>query len=349
YNFETEEGKAALSLLLSRITSGKDVPGLDDPRQTLRDMGLLLKNKDGIEEVRKEDQYNVPRFLNRVLALDVDRQNAVFDNYADLFDQTVRYAKENGTFDEGVTDIKALALRLATAPHIVHTDQTTGAETTHYTVEVDQPSKKVSFEEADKLRVYKRGAFLQHRKKGHFILATESGRHTDPATGRSYRTFAVLKPDAPKAGYIQEDQLTAKYQPVTPETARKWWMLTHASIPPIQTTETHIIGGAIIPLWQRLKTNEGSRLRVVRVTTDNGQRIVGIQIPKERVARVLHSLGITRSLREPGEIFSGVLKDFEEITLAANLTLKRANIHGEPAIELCGADPYKFAELREVG
>jgi hypothetical protein len=180
-------------------------------------------------------------------------------------------------------------------------------------------------------------------------MATESGRHTDPATGKSYRTFGVWKSEAPRAGYVNEADLTARFQPVTPEAASQWWTLTHAAIPPIQTTETHIIGGAIIPLWQRFKTSDGGRLRVVRVTTDQNQRIVGIQIPRERVARVLHSLGINRSLREPGEIFAGILAEDEEITLTANLSLKCGSIHGEPAIELCGADPYKFAELRELG
>src|SRR5207302_7543008 len=37
------------------------------------------------------------------------------------------------------------------------------------------------------------------------------------------------------------------------------------------------------------------------------------------------------------------------ITLVSNLTLRRALIHKDPAIELCGADPYKSAELRELG
>jgi C-terminal domain on Strawberry notch homologue len=65
----------------------------------------LQPNCDGIECIRKEYEYNVQRFLNRVLALEVEQQNALFDYFADLFDQTVRYAKANGTFDEGVTDI----------------------------------------------------------------------------------------------------------------------------------------------------------------------------------------------------------------------------------------------------
>ena len=349
YNFETEEGRAALSLLLRRIMAGESVPGLDNPRQTLRDIGLLVKNKDGGEEIRKEDEYNVPRFLNRVLALGVEQQNALFDYFAETFDQTVQFAKANGTFDEGVTDIKAVAVRLARAPRVVHTDQITGAQTTHYRLEVDLPTKAVSFEEAERVRGRKGGAFMQHRKKGSFVLAIESGRHTNPTTGASFRTFALWRPESPRSNYIHEDELTEKYRAVTPEAAREWWTLKHRSIPPIETVETHIIGGAIIPLWQRLKTHEGARLHVVRVTTDEGQRIVGIQIPPDRVWLVLRSLGITRRLIEPAQIFAGVLHEGEEITLAANLKLRKGNIHGEPAIELHGADPYKFAQLRELG
>ena len=349
YNFETEEGRAALSLSLRRIMKGEKVPGLDNPRQTLRDIGLLVRDRDGGENIRKEDEYNVPRFLNRVLALEVEQQNALFDYFADLFDQTVRYAKANGTFDEGVTDIKALAVRIAVPPSVVHTDEITQAQTTHYTLEVDVPSRAVSFEEAEAARKRKSGAFLRHRKNGHFILAVESGRHTDPATGNSYRTFAVWKPEAAHAAYIHDTELSEKYKAVAPERARNWWTEKHASIPLIETLETHIISGAIIPLWQRLKTNEDARLRVVRVITEDQQRIVGIQIPPDNVGAVLRSIGMARDLREPDEIFYAVLDEGDEITLASNLRLRRGSIHSEPAIELSGADPYKFAELRELG
>jgi len=60
-------------------------------------------------------------------------------------------------------------------------------------------------------------------------------------------------------------------------------------------------------------------------------------------------LGDSRDLREPDETFYTVLDEGEEVSLVSNLTIRRALIHREPAIELCGADPYKFAELRELG
>jgi hypothetical protein len=349
YNFETQEGRAASCLMLRRIVESGNVPGLANPRQTLRDIGLLVRNRDGVEEVRKDDLYNVPRFLNRVLALNVEDQNALFDHFADLFDQTVRYAKANGTFDEGVTDIKALAIRLAKPPRVVHTDEITQAQTTHYTLEIDVPCQSVSFDEAERVRKQRNGAFFRHRKSGHFILAVESGLHTNAETGNSYRTFAVWKPEAARSSYIPEYELREKYRAVTPAKARGWWSDKYASVPPIETHQIHIIGGAIIPLWQRFKTHEETRLRVVRVTTDEGQRIVGIRIPSDQVGRLIRALGSSRDFREPHEIFTGILDEGEEVEMVSGLKLCRKVLHREIVIELCGADPHKFAELRGLG
>src|SRR5215216_3279574 len=349
YNFETEEGRAALSLTLRRILQGHSVQGLENPRQALRDIGLLVASSEGGERIRKEDEYNVPRFLNRVLALDVDQQNALFDYFADLFDQTVRHAKANGTFDEGVTDIKALAVRVCKVPNIVHTDEITGAQTTHYTLEVDLPSNAVSFEEAEQTRKRKNAAFFLHRKNGNFILAVESGRHTHPASGSSYRTFAIWKPEGARVTYIHENELNEKYKAVTSERAKDWWMQHYSGLPLIETLETYIISGAIIPLWQRFKASEDTTLRVVRVITEDQQRIVGIQIPPAKVGVVLRSFGLTRNLRDPKEVFRAILDEGEELALVSNLRLVRGSIHSERIIELRGANPRKFSELRELG
>jgi hypothetical protein len=66
------------------------------------------------------------------------------------------------------------------------------------------PSKAISFDDAERVRKRKTGAFFRNRKNGHFILALESGRHTNPENGNSYRTFAVWKPEAARANYIHD-------------------------------------------------------------------------------------------------------------------------------------------------
>ncbi len=346
YNFETEEGAAALNLLYENILRGLAVEGLSSARQTLRDMGLLQRTADGGEEVKKENRRNVPRFLNRVLALGVDEQNAMFDEYARLFAQTVAYAKATGTFDEGVTDIKAKAIRLGAPPRVVHQDALTGAKTTHYKLEIDQPTRPVSFEEA---RDFPKSAFYRQKRSGNFILATESGLHTDPSSGSSYRTYAITKPEGARVAYVKESEIIEKYQPVHAAEARWWWAHRFEQVPEVITVESHIVGGAILPLWQHLKTDEGSALRVVRVTTDDGLRIVGIQIPKNKLKRVLSALGISRSFKEPAQIYSGILEEGEEINLVGGLKLIKSIVHREEAIELKGIDFYKFDEVRGLG
>lgn len=349
YNFETLEGRAALSFTFRAIMRGDEVLGLDDPRQTLRDMGLLTKDRDGNENVRREDETNVPRFLNRVLALDVERQNAIFDYFASVFERMVTTAKSNGTFDEGVTDVRAVAIRFARPPRVVATDEITGAETKHYVLEVDRTTHTVPFDAAEKERRERAGAFLRHLKTGRVILAIPSRFHTDIDTGATYRTFAIWQPEGSRVNYKPEDELARKFQPIEPEQASEWWDKRYADLPAIETSEMHVIGGAILPLWQRLKTSESSGLRIVRVTTEDGRRIVGAQIPEGRVGPVLRSLGVSRNLKTPAEIFDAVFRNNDEIELAEGVTIKRTSVHKEPRIEAERLQYYQYAALREMG
>jgi hypothetical protein len=349
YNFETPEGRAALTAFFRGIMRGDEVPGLGDARQTLRDMGLLTRGPDGSEDIRREDEANVPRFLNRVLALDVDRQNALFDHFTSVFERTVAAAKAGGVFDEGVTDVRAVAIRFVRTPRVVTIDEVTGAETTHYTLEVDHPSDTLPFEAAERERQEKGGAFMRHIKRGNVILATPSRLHTDPDTGDTCRMFAVSRPEGARKIYEPEGELARRFRPVRPEEAREWWEKRHVELPAVETSQMHVIGGAILPLWQRMKIQQGSGLRIVRVTTQDGRRIVGAQIPEERVGPVLRSLGISRTLKSPEEVFEAVWRNDEEVELVTGVVIRRTSVHKEKRIELCNLQYSHYAALRRMG
>ena len=55
YNLESREGRSALSVVLTGIMKGREIEGLEDPKQALRDMGLV-KTVDG-DEPRTESQF----------------------------------------------------------------------------------------------------------------------------------------------------------------------------------------------------------------------------------------------------------------------------------------------------
>src|SRR5258706_3630785 len=105
YNFETPEGEAALNSLYDAMEMGKHgrygvkpIEGLEDGQQTIKDMGLAKDPQS--PRVEPQDKRDVPRFLNRVLALDVDRQNVILSDFVKRFGEAVERAKESRTFDE---------------------------------------------------------------------------------------------------------------------------------------------------------------------------------------------------------------------------------------------------------
>jgi hypothetical protein len=102
-------------------------------------------------------------------------------------------------------------------------------------------------------------------------------------------------------------------------------------------------------LWQRLKTNQDARLKVVRVTTEDNQRIVGVKIPANRVQQILRALGIATTISDPAEIYNAVLKDDDQIALIDGLSLSRSRIYGTTYVELKGVFSNKFTEMRELG
>lgn len=343
YTFESSIGRGALALLYRRIFDGAVIPGLTNPRNALSDMGLL--NEDG--EINNRDLYHIPRFLNRLLSLDVDRQNALFAYYADLFDQCVAHAKASGTFDEGVQDIKALSITLAREPELVYIDDTTKAETLHYTLSIETRSTRVSAEEAASMLETSTGGFYR-QSNGKIILVTKSGNHTDPESGNTNEYYAVTKPEEGRAYYIKDTEL-AKYQKVQPDSALDWWTLYCQTLPETSTNELHLIAGAVLPLWQRLKTTRDAQLKVVRVVTEDNQRIVGVKIPTNRVQQVLRALGIASTISDPAEIINAILTNDDQIALVEGLSLSRSKVYGTQYVELRGVTSHKFAQLRELG
>src|SRR5438309_4107018 len=115
------------------------------------------------------------------------------------------------------------------------------------------------------------------------------------------------------------------------------------------TKELHLIAGAVLPLWQRLKTTQDAQLKVVRVVTEDDQRIVGVKIPANRVQQVLRALGIACAISDPADIIHEVLKNDDQIALVQGLSLSRSRIYGESYVEIRGATHHKFGELRDMG
>jgi len=344
YDFLNQYGTAAVRRM---IQQPRKTVGDETAMKLFEKIGLVKEDRSGTKQIVEP---TVERLLNRVLALELDQQNAMFAWFGDEFARAVQNAKDSGTFDEGVSDVKGESIRLMSDPAVVGTDKTTGAETLHYQLEVDEKTHPVTFADAQRIaKEHEGGAFYRQVRSGNLIVASKAGTRTDEASGRVTQRWHVTRPSGAMQSIIDQDELISKYQPVHANDAKVEWAEAYKTDPGIRTRSVHIVGGAILPVWERLQSRDSHGLKVVRLITDEGQRIVGVQIPSKAVGAVLKAIGVERSFKGPDAIFAGVLEDNETVELVGGMRLEQTYFRGDTAIELKGADAYKEAELKQMG
>lgn len=370
YNFETPEGEAALENVYNALEGhrgGKAIAGIEDGPKTLEDMGLIKKDEQGRSKgLDPKDKRDVPRFLNRILALDLNRQNALFADFTRLFDEQVMKAKEEGTFDEGVADITGTSIRVKGEPDLIHTDETTGAQTKHITLDVDKPTTPMTWKDVERQRegntatdpihTYDKNyqvvkiepGYYKQARSGNVILATPGGTRTASATGETRQMMRVMRPKG-QADLVPALEVHEKYTPILADEAKGLWNEAVAKIPKSETVQEHVIAGSILPIWQRIKAGEGEHLKIVRATADDGRRVVGVRIPEAEVGRVLQNLGVGRSFESPEDVFRTAFLEGTTVALSEGLALRKTRVHSEDRLELTGVKATRFDQLRRMG
>lgn len=345
YNLESKEGRAALNVVYNRILNGEQIVGLDDAKQTLGDMGLLNKSADG-DEIKESEKTNIPRFLNRLLSLEVERQNALFDYFYQTFLETVEHLKAKGKIDDGMEDLKAVSVEIAEPPQILHRDALTGAQTVYYKLDTIVPTRPALF---DEISFYDGVYFYEHRQTGAFVAVRASLAHTDPETGDRYQMFSVSRPAGYNLFYVKESELAAKYKIVTKSRARNWWKAEEARIPPVEQKTVHLLSGALLPVWKYLKNLQQQSLNIVRTTTDDGTRLVGVNISPDSISEIRRTFGLWKNAAQNAEeILRSAREENETVELLGGIKIRKTRFQGSSVVEVCPAAYDQIRHLRET-
>ena len=94
--------------------------------------GLRLESPDG---GLTDNLPTIQRWLNRILALPIALQNAIFDEYLGLVEARIEAAREAGTLDQGLETVRVDHFTVL-ADELLRTDPVTGAETRLVSLEV---------------------------------------------------------------------------------------------------------------------------------------------------------------------------------------------------------------------
>ena len=95
------------------------------PTASRKDLYELLKQAQMLDDAAvvcvDATKASVRKFLNRLLCLEVDGQAKLFAVFSDNLKKTVAAAKSDGTYDDGMADLKGSTITAIGEPQDVHT------------------------------------------------------------------------------------------------------------------------------------------------------------------------------------------------------------------------------------
>ena len=114
-------------------------------------------------------------------------------------------------------------------------------------------------------------------------------------------------------------------------------------MPEFTDSELHIVTGLLLPIWKRLPNDS---MRVYRLQTDDGERIIGRLVSPAWVAQAVDSNPSTLS---PADAFAAVLDGRTVLQLQDGFELRRVKVMGEHRVELSGFTDGMVERLKAVG
>ncbi len=334
-NLESVYGRAALRQLYFLLYSGKveecSLQAFEDAT------GLRLTDGDGS---LREDLPPITTFLNRLLALTIDLQNTLFGVFEDLLRAKIEGAIASGVYDQGVETVTAETLTV-TDRRTLYVPPQSGAETQIFTITRRDRNKPFTLAEA-----------LDRADDPHtrLLVNSQSGRAAlqVPAPslmlddGDVERRVRLLRPMERTAIPLATMPQTHWQEADRADFARAW-ETEIAALPEFTDSTLHIVTGLLLPIWKRLPNDS---MRVYRLQTDDGERIIGRLVSPSWVAQAAESDAPTLS---PDAAFAALLDGRTILQLQDGLELRRARVMGEFRIELSGFTDGMVDRLKAIG
>ncbi|PIK40320.1 putative protein strawberry notch-like 1 [Apostichopus japonicus] len=112
FNIDNKYGRIALESVMKSIV-GSETPMVKPPRsrffadckEALIGVGLIIANDHFSFASLDKDYNSLPKFLNRLLGVEVDLQNELFGYFSDTLAEIISRVKKEGLWDMGILDI----------------------------------------------------------------------------------------------------------------------------------------------------------------------------------------------------------------------------------------------------
>lgn len=364
YNFESDQGNQAAYNIGMGLFSGKYKEVIPNGLETLADMGLV----DMEHGAQHPPALDVKDLLNRIIALDVDRQNKVFQLFEDEFRRLVSAAARLGLLNEGLTEIKADSIVHAEEPRVVWRDDETGAKTVYYHLNIRRRRERIDVDQAKGYVATGKYRFMTTRAGASagsnapiYLVEREGTQDTD---GNYYHGVVDA---GGRWRRIEQNELSQNhsfFMALSPEQEARWEKRWEEA-GEFSSSNRHIFSGAILDNWNKFKPRADSRLTFAMARTEEtkiptgqegvsvvqpGERIVGVDVLHRDIGLVLKAFNADKGPQfTPYEIYSQVMDHGTAFRLTGGMTLRRATIKGERRLELIDVPPGQYREVERLG
>uniref|UniRef100_A0A1A8GCW5 Protein strawberry notch homolog 1 n=1 Tax=Nothobranchius korthausae TaxID=1143690 RepID=A0A1A8GCW5_9TELE len=326
FNFDNKYGRNALEIVMKSIVK-LDAPLVSPPSDFRGDffkeiqggligVGLInVEDRCGVLSLDK-DYNNIGKFLNRILGMEVQQQNALFQYFSDTLAAVIQEAKKNGRYDMGILDlgsgdekVKKVDCRKFLTP-----GYTTSGHVELYTVGVE---RGMSWEEATHAWAEQNGPddgfYVQMRNNRKTAILVKE-------VNTKKRLFLVFRPNTGRQVKLETyADIKKKFKKVLSEDAKQHWTDQYKSSANIcshaywrgnckkasvglqcevglRCRTYYVLCGSVLSVWNELEevlspvSGTNVKVQIVRLRTEDGQRIVGLIIPANCVSPLINKL-----------------------------------------------------------
>ena len=289
-NLETDLARDSLREFYIRLGKNR-LDGIDG-RSVLRKLGLLEKFTDehGAFKVNDTLARDISTFLNRILVLEVDEQNRVFDAFINIYETEMEQAIAAGTLDRGMENVKADKIEIVD-DSVIKEQKGSGAATHYVQAKVyTKPKIITTVAEAEGLRS---GFIGLYRTKAGDVRAVYRVADKTTEWGAIQKQYKLQSPNRSKSSVWQENSFEKNAEAIPKGEWQAEWEKEIAKVPEYNEDTKHMLTGALLPIWDTLP-QEGST-KVQRLIADDGTAYLGRVIAPDQIDSVLSRFNINRT------------------------------------------------------
>ncbi len=306
--------------------------------------GLILHNPDGM---LKDDLPPIQRWLNRLLALPIAMQNAIFEEFLGLVEARIAAAREAGTLDVGVETITADTATVIDDV-VLRVDPISGAKSHLLTIEIQRHKTPITLARILSLAdVEDDEAFVMNTRSGRVALRIW-GRPWMDESGEPIPRAELQRP-CRREYHSAASLFESAWEPIDRATFEaKWAAEVEEAANEIDTQIVRLATGLLLPIWSALPSDH---LAVNRIVDQDGNSWLGRLVFDQHIAKLYTKLEIAEAHDLPvGAIARSVLSGRSvDVVRPFAMTIKLARVNGNQRVEIVGAPANQLAWLKSLG